>query len=370
MKQRTCQNCKQQFTIDSVDFKFYEKMQVPAPTFCWLCRAQRRMAFRNESSLFKRKSDFSGEEIFSAFAPAAPVKVYEKDAWISDEWNPMEYGIDIDFSKPFLEQFKELLHTVPLKNLNLVNNVNSDYCNNFTDPRDCYLAFNGKGAENCMYGNGIGFSKECVDVSHVGKSEWCYEGFWLTSCASCIFSSHCENSYNLAFCKNCTGCNDCFGCVGLRNKSYHIFNKPYSKEAYQKKVKEFALDSYKNIEVMKKKAREFWLKFPNKFIEGSHNQNVSGNYISHSKNVHNSFLVREGENLRYCQYVQELPGSKDCYDYTAWGDANELIYECCACGIGGIRLDIIRGVCGKTGYTTGKCASGANSTLRGFGGKR
>ncbi len=70
-----------------------------------------------------------------------------------------------------------------------------------------------------------------------------------------------------------------------------------------------------------------------KYIEGSHNENVSGNYISFSKNVRNCFLVREGEHLRYCQYVQESPGSKDCYDYSIWGDNNRFVYECCASGI-------------------------------------
>ena len=31
----------------------------------------------------------------------------------------------------------------------------------------------------------------------------------------------------------CIGCSDCFGCVGLRNKKYHILNKPYSEGDYR-----------------------------------------------------------------------------------------------------------------------------------------
>ncbi len=30
---KTCQNCKQNFTIESEDFVFYEKIDVPPPTF-------------------------------------------------------------------------------------------------------------------------------------------------------------------------------------------------------------------------------------------------------------------------------------------------------------------------------------------------
>src|SRR3990167_5272362 len=87
---KTCQNCKSQFVIEPEDFDFYKKISVPPPTFCWLCRAQRRMAWRNERTLYKRKSDYSQKDIFSAFAQEAPVKVYEKDVWISDALEGLE----------------------------------------------------------------------------------------------------------------------------------------------------------------------------------------------------------------------------------------------------------------------------------------
>jgi hypothetical protein len=29
-----CQNCKKDFTIELDDFRFYEKIKVPPPTFC------------------------------------------------------------------------------------------------------------------------------------------------------------------------------------------------------------------------------------------------------------------------------------------------------------------------------------------------
>ena len=336
MEQETkiCQNCKKDFLIEQEDLNFYQKMDVPTPTFCWLCRAQRRMAWRNENSLFKRKSDYSGKEIFSAFSPESKVKVYEKDIWLSDIWEPLDYGREYDFSRNFFEQYKDLLYAVPLKNLNIVNGVNSNYCNNFTDPKNCYLTFNGNYSEDSMYGNGLTYVKDCVDNSNCGKSEKCYECFWTTSCSNTIFSSQCENSFNLSFCRDCVGCHDCFLCVGLRNSEYSILNKAYSKEEYKEKIKEFDVSSYQNLQKIIKEAKNFWKKFPKKYIEGYQNTLVSGNYINSSRNVKDCFLIRNGENLRYCQYLQETPGCKDCYDYTAWGDANELAYECTACGIG------------------------------------
>ena len=77
----------------------------------------RRMVFRNERLLFRRKDDASGTEIFSEFPAHVPVKVYEKDYWWSDAWDPMAYGREYDFSRPFFEQFKELLYAVDRKSV-------------------------------------------------------------------------------------------------------------------------------------------------------------------------------------------------------------------------------------------------------------
>jgi len=339
---KVCQSCKSEFVIDAQDFAFYEKVQVPPPSWCPLCRAQRRFSFRNERNLYKRKSDFpeinSGKDIFSMYSVESGYKVYEKDAWLSDAWDPMEYGVDVDFTKPFFAQVRDLWKQVPMKNLNVVNGVGSDYCNHFTNPKNCYLAFNGNDSENVMYSNGLTYTRDSVDVSHMGKSEQCYESFWCTSCSKTFFSSQCESCVSVMFSKNCVGCTDCFGCVGLRNKQYHIWNEPYTKEEYFKKLAELDWTSHKNIESLKKQAQEFWLTFPNKYLIGSHNSDVSGSYISNSKNVKDSFLIRAGEDMRYCQYMQESPGSKDCYDFSIWGGNNSLAYECTACGIDTSRI--------------------------------
>ena len=98
---KTCQNCKHEFTIEPEDFAFYDKIKVPAPTFCPECRMMRRMIFRNQRHLFRRKDDRSGKEIFSSFPASAPLKVYEREFWWSDGWEPMDYGRDYDFSRPF-----------------------------------------------------------------------------------------------------------------------------------------------------------------------------------------------------------------------------------------------------------------------------
>ncbi len=334
METKTCQNCKQDFIIDQEDRNFYERMKVPAPTFCPLCRVQRRLSFRNERGLYKRVSDFSGKEIFSMYSTDSPVKVYERDVWLSDQWDPIDYGRDIDWSRPFLEQMYELMLEVPFKANNVIRGSNSDYSNNATDPKNCYLVFNTTSPEDSMYCNGINFTRDCVDVSHVSRSETCHQSFWLQSCYSTHYSSQCVDSSDLWFCRDCQGCMNCFGSVNLRNKNYHFFNQQLPKEEYEKKVKEYELHTRAGVERATKESQEFWKQFPNKSHQGVKNIDCTGSYVTNSKNVHDSFLIRDGENLRYCQYLQETPGSKDCYDYLSWGDTAEMIYEGVSCGTG------------------------------------
>ncbi len=111
---KTCQNCKKDFTIEVEDFNFYEKIKVPPPTFCPECRLKRRLNWQGYRILYKRKCDFTGDMLISTHHPDSPHKVYRQDIWWGDQWDPKTYGRDVDFSRPFLEQFKELMRQVPL----------------------------------------------------------------------------------------------------------------------------------------------------------------------------------------------------------------------------------------------------------------
>ena len=114
METKNCQNCKQNFTIEPDDFSFYEKMKVPPPTWCSECRMVRRLVFRNERNLFRRKDALTGKDSFSGFPAEANLQTYENTYWHGDAWDPMDYGVDYDFSRPFFQQFYELLSKVPL----------------------------------------------------------------------------------------------------------------------------------------------------------------------------------------------------------------------------------------------------------------
>ena len=333
---KVCQNCKNDFIIEPDDFAFYEKIKVPTPTWCPQCRFRRRIIWRNERKLFRVKSALSGKNIFTLFPSEAGYIIYGNEEWRGG-YDPIIFGQEVDFTRPFLQQLFELNKKVPKPAGSRLRMVNSEYSDNGDSLKNCYLLFNSNFTEDSGYGNGVDRCQLCYDNSHIQGCERCYHSFWLTNCYQTHFSSRCEDCTDTWFSKDCRACSNCVGCVNLRTKSYCIFNEQYSKEEYQIKLKEFNFSSWKNIIDINKKAKEFWLKFPNKFMQGIKNQNVSGEFITHSKNVRDSYLVRESENLRYVQYSQ-VPSSKDCYDSSIIGSNAQQIYESAICGWGGSNI--------------------------------
>ena len=330
---KQCQNCKQDFVVESEDFAFYEKMKVLAPTFCPDCRLQRRLSWRNAWHLF-RKTDFqSGEKIFSIFPEESPIKIYEKEYWNSDGWNPLEYGKDYDFSKPFFEQFSELLREVPLPANPLSNVVDSSYCTNVNDIKGCYLVIASSFTEDSAYLIWDQASKKSFDSHMTNNCELSYGNVNTISCYKTLFSVDCEDCVEVILCENCIGCNNCVGSSNLRNKSYYIFNKPYAKEEYLKELSKIYTGSEVKFEELKDRSYKNWLKYPHKYMHGRHNLNATGDYIYESKNAQNCYRVREVEDSKFIQNV--LIGSvKGCYDYNNYGDGAELVYESGVVGSG------------------------------------
>ncbi|MEK7616238.1 MAG: hypothetical protein AAB420_03480 [Patescibacteria group bacterium] len=319
---RSCINCKKDFTIEPDDTAFYELMQVPPPTFCPDCRLQRRLAFRNDRSLYKIKCALCRQDTFSTAPQGEPDTIYCLECWSSDSWDGTTYGREYDFSRPFFEQMKELFHTVPTRARFALPGTltNSDYTNLVSYLKNCYLIYNSDYNEYCMYGSEIESSKDCIDCTMVDTCESCYGCVNCQKCYRAFFSVDCEASSDIWFSKNLSGCQSCFGCMNLRNKNYYIFNEPHTKEDYAKKVEELKKDF--NLE----KAKEFWLKYPVKYIHGRQNTNVSGDYINNSKDVRNTYIAKEAQNIKYGMWVL-VPPAKDCWDYTEWGDGAEKIYE-------------------------------------------
>ncbi len=326
----TCQNCKSNFVIEAEDFAFYEKIKVPYPTWCPTCRQQRRYAWRNERTLYRRNCDLCQKSIVTIYSPDKPFKVYCLPCWWGDNWDPESYGRDFDFSRPFFEQFSELQHEVPRMALLNKNSVNSDYTNHSGDNKNVYFSFSCFGCENLLYCTWMMNSRDSADCSYVyEKGERMYE---CIDCQSSYQLQYCilaNNSSNCCYCYDCNGCSDCFLSSNLRNQRYFFKNKQYSKEEYCELIKQYNLTSYS---VREQLFKEFMDLVKNtsihKYIVGERNVGCLGNMLYNCKNAIYSYDLDKSED---CRHVYGSLDIKDCMDIYHAGIKTELCYECHGC---------------------------------------
>ena len=334
---KNCQNCKKDFTIETEDFNFYEKIKVPPPTFCPECRSVRRMIFRNERTLYKRKCDFSEQEIITPFSPESPCKVNERDVWWSDKWDPLEVGQDYDFSKNFFIQWYELLKRAPLPSLFNSRIVNSFYCNHCGEIRNSYLTYSCWGVENVLFSAKTLYSKDSLDLLACSNSELCYDSIACEKMYGSVFCENCENCVSSYFLYECKGCTDCIGCVNLRNKSYCIFNKQYSKEDYFKEIKNLAFDTLTGLNTIREKFNNLKNKSVRKFAIFYNTQNSTGDNLANAANCKFCFDLKDG--IKDTKFVVN-GGMKleDSYDGYGLGQNTSLIYESVDTGADATKL--------------------------------
>jgi len=333
---KNCQNCKNDFTIEPDDFLFYEKIKVPAPTFCPECRMIRRLSFGNYYFFYKRNCDKCNNPVVCIYSNDGGIKMFCNTCWWFDDWDGTEYGKNYNENESIFNQLIELRKETPFMALETLYSslVNTIYTNHSGYQKNCFMTIMADLDENCAYSVYVVNSKDSLDCYRINQSELCYECTGVFKCYSCSWIEESDNCVDCHFCQSCNGCSNCVGCVNLKNKKYCILNVQYSKEEYQKILKDLNLSDYKKQKEFKKTIEEFWMRFPKKYYRGnSMNINVSGDYIYESKNTSESYMVNGMEDCKYTQFVT-LKGSKDCFDYTSWGNGAELIYECYVTGEG------------------------------------
>lgn len=328
---KNCKNCTTGFEITDSDRQFYQKMGVPEPTLCPICRYQRRLAWRNERALYKRRCSITNKEVISIYPPDSPFPVIATEVWHGDDWDPLDYGQEYDFDKPFFDQFQELQNKVPRTSLLLTNNINCDYCNTIADSKNCYLIYGSINCEDCMYGSPFN-CKNCVDILLARNSEWCYECTDCDKLYECFYCQDCTNSQNLQFCFDLEGCNNCFLCTGLRQKKFNILNEQYTEEEYKEKIHELLKkspqDLMSDLQELKKRS-------PLRGMVGINNENVTGDHVFNSRNCSNLFYSHGCEDVSYSTQMMDCHNCMDCdnseiasfgYEIMGFYKANNLMF--------------------------------------------
>lgn len=324
-EQRTCGQCQTDFFVEPEDMAFYGKLQVPVPSRCPNCRNQRRLAWRNDRVFYARNCDKTGTQFISIYAPGKPYTVYEPDAWYADDWDPMDYGRDFDFSRPFFEQFAELQRAVPRLGIDIVNCENSYFCNYCGDDKNCYLDIAGEANEDCYFNLFTKYSKDCADCTFAYHSQLCYETINAQNAYNVDSSMYADDSSNLHFCFDAKSSRDSLFSANLRQKQYAIFNQVYSKGEFEKKLAEYDFGSYTKRQEYLATWRDWQQQ--NAIYRAAYLtncENSSGNDLRNCKNVQHAFNASGCEDSKY---LYDVLDAKDCQDLNYSLYKPELAYE-------------------------------------------
>lgn len=320
-----CEITGEFFVVTEFEQGLLERMNMPLPRLSLDERHRRRMSHRNERSIYQDQCDRCSKSMISAFSPDKRLTVYCPECWWSDEWDARDFGREFDFSRSFFDQYEELQRTVPRLALLNMNSENSDYCNVTIYNKNCYLVFGGDYNEDCLYSV---FNFNCAtssDLYWVTKSELLYDCVDCRECYNVRYSQNASGCRDSLFLFDCRNVSNSFGCVGLRSKEYYIFNKPYSREEYEKKLASFRLDTWIGVQHMKKEFAKFKLNFPHRASVIVNSEDCTGDFIESSQHCMNTF-----DAFGAVQDVKDVicvGGLKDSLSLSHAGHESELLYE-------------------------------------------
>lgn len=343
----TCRQCHKQFEITEEDQAYYQKLDVLEPVMCPECRQQHRAAWRNERTLYPNTCALCKKTMVSIYSPEPlagrehPFTVYCQECWWSDKWDPLMFGMDIDISKSFFEQFKELQARVPRVALSNTNSENSEYTNYTANNKNCYLVFSNSYGHNedCYYGTCFSKNRNCVDGIQLEDCELSYDSLDCISCFRLVKGQMCMQCSDSTFLEDCRNCSNCFMCKGLRNKEYCILNVQYSKDEYEKKRDAYHLDTFDGFTHAQQEFDEFRKTVPSRYSYQIKTEDCSGDYIFRSNNCHICFDTSDAEDAKFLQY--SVSNNKDLYDCSYSGGCELGIenlsyvggYNCISCNI-------------------------------------
>lgn len=305
-------------------------MRVPEPTCCPDCRQQRRLAWRNERTLYSRTCDKCKKNIISIYSPDKPHVVYCSPCWWEDSWGGTDYGQAIDFSRPFFDQFRELQLRVPRIALYGKDNENSEYTNHTDHAKNSYMCVDVGFGENILYGQWIIRGKDNIDCYAVNSSERSYFSQFMTDCYGCTTCYSAEKSMDCGFCFDIKDCSNCFLSSNLRHKQYVFMNEQLNEHEYKERMEAWNHGSYDG---WKKTWAEYkkMLADPKTFHKYGANyyvQDSTGDVLNHTKNCARCFFMSNAEDCAYCYECLEI---KDSYDAYESGFKCELQYETHGC---------------------------------------
>jgi hypothetical protein len=226
-----------------------------------------------------------------------------------------------------LEEYQRIISTIPRPRgiFSWIKDNSTNFGDNIFRSDNIYYGFDTAKSNKCIYIFDSVIDTDCIDITHCIKCERCYECVDCHKCYDSLFCDDCDQCIECYFCSRCKNCSNCFGCVLLENKQNCIANKQYTKEEYEKKLKELLQQP---PEVHNKNLEQFSINYPHKYIRQSLDSNVNtpfGNYVYNSVN---SYFCFDGAYLTDCGYIYDSDFMKNCWDCAGKSVNGIDCYEC------------------------------------------
>lgn len=332
MEQRTCKITGQDFTITDLEESFCLEHSIPLPTIAPLERLRRVCAFLSSIFLYPTKCALTGKDILTFIPPHKDLVVYDIDAWMSDDWDPLSFGLEYDPNRPFFEQVGELLKKAPLPSLECIRSTmeNSDYTNGVLNVKNCYLSFGVINGEDVLFSRTVIDSKDIIDSVYTTNCELCFGCIQVNNCYNVRYGENCSNCSDSAFLYDCHNCKHCYGSSNLNNKEYYFRNQALSKDEYVKRLAGIDLGSRSTLENEKHIFAELKKNAAVRFMQGKSNENADGNYLNHTKNCHNSLFASDAENIEWS--IQMIYQTRNAFVCDGFGQNGENLYYSSAVG--------------------------------------
>ena len=214
-------------------------------------------------------------------------------------------------TKSFFQELQRLLYSQPLPETLIINSENCIYGDHIFNSKNLSYCFDTSASSDSTYLFDCHLVAGSADCDYTVESESCYECIDIYKCFNCSYIQKADNVRDAKYGYDLSNCHDVFGCVNLKNKSYCIFNRQFTKDEYEEKIKKYKkLPPEKVLSML----AELQLRYP--ITQSAAERNVNspyGNYVYDCKNCYMCFDTARSED---CSYLFDCGDNKRSLDMT------------------------------------------------------
>lgn len=321
--ERVCPISGETWEMTEEELKWMRKFSVPPSDLHPMVRRRWLNGFNLGVEMWRNKDMLTGESILSYVHPDNPIPVVKDKSWFEQDWS--KEAIDLDTSKPFFDQMRELVFKVPVPALRSYNPPINSVGASFISVEDSFMVFAGvKDTKRSGYGWLLNDIENCQDLFSAYSSRYSFSINHCERLHNCRVALQSFDCLNSSFLFDCRNCEDCFGGFNLRNRKFVFWGEQLTEEEYRKRVAEIDLTSHKTFSEQKDRYINYLAKeaiWPENF--NVQTEDCTGDYIVKSVRCHDGHTLKDAKDLYQCQlshsnceqsaYTSGFANSSDMY---------------------------------------------------------